>query len=60
MTSSGENRMLEIKKAACLEHAAYRNSRLTFSYAWKLLPQPQVLTALGLSNVKPRLYRPSS
>ena len=27
-------------------------------YAEKLLPQPQLLTALGLLNVNPRLSRP--
>ena len=30
----------------------------TSGYAEKLLPQPQLLTAFGLSNVKPRLSRP--
>jgi hypothetical protein len=29
------------------------------AYAWKELPQPQLLTALGLSKVKPRRSRPS-
>ena len=28
-------------------------------YAWNELPQPQVFTALGFSNVKPRFSSPS-
>jgi len=39
----------------------FLNSLLSFRYAGytaKLVPQPQVLLALGLLNVKPRLFNP--
>ena len=29
------------------------------NYAWNELPQPQLFTAFGLSNVKPRFSMPS-
>lgn len=32
---------------------------LVSAYAWKELPQPQLFTAFGLSNLKPRASRPS-
>jgi hypothetical protein len=38
-----------------------RRARLAwarFVYAWKELPQPQLFTALGLSNVNPRRSMP--
>jgi hypothetical protein len=31
---------------------------LCFAYAWNELPQPQLFTALGLSNVNPRRSMP--
>ncbi len=36
------------------------NDLMTKIYTAKLVPQPQVLLALGLLNVKPRLFNPPS
>ena len=35
------------------------SARETRGYAWNELPQPQLFTAFGLSNVKPRFSMPS-
>jgi hypothetical protein len=45
--------------ASTRETASVNVCDLTSLYAEKLLPQPQLLTAFGLLNVKPRFSRPS-
>jgi hypothetical protein len=37
---------------------AWTDEAGSFVYAWKELPQPQLFTAFGLSNVKPRRSMP--